>query len=306
VLKESSKSFALASLLFSPEVRDDAAALYAWCRRADDAIDLDPRGGQSRTLERLRLELASIYAGEPQRDPALAAFQWVVRRRAIPRQYPNALLDGLRMDTLAVRYEDLDTLLCYCFRVAGVVGLMMCHVMGVSHVAALRHAAHLGIAMQLTNICRDVQEDYWRGRLYLPAALLKSSWVALHSSRGTGSDAALRAAEEPVRRAVAALRALSDAFYRSGDRGMGYLPWRAGLAVRAARHVYAAIGRRLGRRNDDVLSGRVVVPLFEKLTLVVIALFYALIALPRALVQRFRRTDLTATVAGYPHDVLPL
>src|SRR5690606_24146896 len=100
-------------------------------------------------------------------------FAAIMRERGIPRRYPAELLAGLAMDAAGHRYEDAADLRLYCFRVAGVVGLMMSHVMGLADERALADAARLGIAMQLTNICRDVREDWARGRLYLPRALLE-------------------------------------------------------------------------------------------------------------------------------------
>ncbi|HWN69346.1 MAG TPA: squalene/phytoene synthase family protein, partial [Haliangium sp.] len=149
-----SRSFALASRVLPPRCRDEAAVVYTWCRRADDAVDLAPPGKQAGALVRLGAELDGVYDGEAQEDIALAAFQEVVQRHRIPREYPAELLAGMDMDARGQRYDDMHTLLLYCYRVASTVGLMMSHVMGVTHDGALRHAAHLGMAMQLTNICR--------------------------------------------------------------------------------------------------------------------------------------------------------
>jgi phytoene synthase len=252
-LSAHSKSFALAGKLLPAGCRDDAAVVYTWCRRCDDAIDLAPAAARPGALARLRRELGSIYAGRPQSEPALAAFQEIVARRRIPEPYPRELLEGMRMDVEATRYRTLDELLIYCFRVAGTVGLMMCHVLGVSDGEALQRAADLGIAMQLTNICRDVVEDWRDGRLYLPRELLGDGGGAL--------DAAAAA------RAVEALLAHADRFYRAGDRGLPALGFRCAVAVRTARLVYSDIGRIIARRGHDVTAGRAVVTLGRKLRL---------------------------------------
>src|SRR5690606_34011223 len=154
------KSLALASRILPPTQRDCAAVVYAWCRRADDAIDLVPREEQPIALRRLREELDRIYLGEVMGDPTLAAFSDVVNRCAIPSRYPSELLDGMEMDAVGHSYGSWDDLLLYCYRVASTVGLMMCHVMGVRSDEALPHAVDLGVAMQLTNIARDVKEDW--------------------------------------------------------------------------------------------------------------------------------------------------
>jgi phytoene synthase len=268
VLARHSRSFHLASCLFPRARRDEVAAVYAWCRACDDAIDLAPPSGQSAALESLRRNLGSVYAGEPQADAVASCFQEVVRRRSIPIEYPLELLEGMSMDVGFVRYARERELLVYCWRVAGVVGLMMCHVMGVSDPSAAPHAAHLGIAMQLTNICRDVLEDLERGRVYLP-----SEWLSAEVARELALGAQARSGSLPAKArrelTIAARRmlALADRYYASADVGLTHLEPRSALAVRTARLVYAEIGREIERRGFDVLAGRAVVPTRTKLRL---------------------------------------
>jgi phytoene synthase len=304
-LARHSRSFDLASRFLPAPLRDEVAVVYAWCRRADDAIDDPARTNAERAqaLVRLRAELDSVYAGAPQPEPALAAFQTVVRRRGVPAAYPFALLDGLAMDVRRERYETLDALLEYCFRVAGAVGLMMCHVMGVREPRALRHAAHLGIAMQLTNICRDIDEDWVRGRLYVPLALLRenhAAWLARYGGRRLPVQA--HAALAVV---VRRLLAEADRYYRSADRGLPALPWRCALAVRVARLVYAAIGAELARRDCDVLVGRAVVSPRAKLAYLAQAALAALADGPARMLRPFRAARLTHTLT-FPGDVRPV
>lgn len=287
ILRENSKSFALACKLLPQNRREDVAVVYAWCRRADDAIDFSSGDVQRRALVRLREELSSVYAGDSQADPTLAAFQRVVQAYGIPALYPAELLRGMEMDVLGTPYATLEELIAYCYRVAGTVGLMMCHVFGVSHPRALQHAAHLGIAMQLTNICRDVQEDWERGRVYLPAELLPGL-----SAGGAGNTALPVQARGLIGKAVRELLVRAERYYRSADRGLPFLPWSAALAVGTARSVYAAIGRELARRGYDVFAGRAVVPLPLKLLLATARLFGALASLPRAALRPFRAARL--------------
>jgi 15-cis-phytoene synthase len=278
VLARQSKSFALAARLLPRRCRNDVAVLYAYCRRADDAVDEAPSPGRPARVEALFAELASVYAGVPQSDSLLVEFQRVVRAHGIPEAYPRALLEGMRTDLGPVRIADERELSLYAHRVAGAVGLMLCHVFGLRDPRALVNADHLGIAMQLTNICRDVEEDFHRDRLYLPADLLKASGVsALRPPHG-----ALAPARNGLARATQALLALADRYYASGDAGLSALPFRVALAVRAARLVYSAIGRELARRGYDVLAGRAVVPLWRKLVLVGLALALEVAARVRA------------------------
>jgi phytoene synthase len=270
VLAAHSKSFALAGRLFPPGPREDAAAVYAWCRVCDDAIDLAPRSAKAEALLGERQRLALVYAEATPADSILRAFQEVVTDRRIPRCYPEELLAGLAMDAEYRRYETLEELLLYCYRVAGTVGLMMCHVMGVCDPRALRHAAHLGMAMQLTNIARDVLEDWGRGHVYLPDDLLGPRAAELLWSR-LGEPAMPRDLQGDVREGVRRLLRHADQLYRSGDAGMRWLSSRCALSVRTARHVYAEIGAIVEARGCDVWQGRAVVPTARKLRLVALA-----------------------------------
>jgi phytoene synthase len=274
-LAAGSKSFALAAKLLPRDAAARAAVLYAWCRRTDDAVDdaATPAAAQL-AVAVARHELELVYGDAPVDDRELAALREVIAGARIPRAYPDALLDGMARDAGGERYASLDQLLAYCFEVAGTVGLMMSHVLGVRDDRALRRAAHLGIAMQLTNICRDVDEDARRGRRYLP------DWL-------------------DVRHALA----LADAFYRSGDAGISALPWRAGIAVRAARSIYARIGRVLARTGFDT-SRRAIVSTAMKLALAARAVASQLVRLP--LVAFRRRPRIPLATVRFPDDVIPL
>jgi phytoene synthase len=264
-IERHSKSFALASRLLPRRAGENAAIVYAWCRRADDAIDESGAESPAQALVRLRHELGELYADGAPSDPVLRAFRGVLRETGIPWQYPADLLAGMEMDVAGHEYERFEDLLVYCYRVASTVGLMMCHVMGVSHTAALRHAAHLGLAMQLTNICRDVREDWQRGRLYLPDELL-----ARQGLRGLGRRRGQPFPDDAVdgcRGALSDLLGIADRYYTSSDAGLEYLSWRCALGVNAARRIYSAIGGELARERCDVRAPRAVVPTARKLWL---------------------------------------
>jgi 15-cis-phytoene synthase len=302
-LAHHAKSFHFASHVLPARCRADAAVLYAWCRFADDAIDLAPPAEQHANLARLERELDSVYAGEPQTDLVLAAFQTIVNVHRLPREYPAELLAGMAMDLNKDRYASFDELLHYAFRVAGTVGLMMAHVLGISDPTALRHATHLGMAMQLTNICRDVAEDWERRRLYLPL-----DWLAQAGAPGLDRHLGRElpaTARRPVIKVVKRLLAQADAFYQSGDQGLAALSPRCALGVRTARLVYAEIGTQLALRGYDPLSGRAVVPLPRKLSLLAQAV-------AQTLRERASRPDAPFHVAAidtvwrYPDDIVPL
>jgi phytoene synthase len=267
VLRRRARTFSLASAFLPPRERRDAAVVYAWCRRADDAVD--GGGDAAAALDQVRRGLAHVYAGEPLEDPVLAAFQDVVERHRIPRAYPDGLLAGMAADLGRVRYATLGGLLEYAFRAAGTVGLMMAQVMDVRDVCALAPAARLGMAMQLTNVCRDVAEDWAMGRLYLPRDVLAEAGGAWIADVEGPLPAAARV---PLARATRRLLAEADRYYRGGQAGLPALPWRCALAVRAASSLYAAIGAEIAGRGHDVLAGRAVVGRAAKARLVAGAL----------------------------------
>ncbi|MCS6864584.1 MAG: phytoene/squalene synthase family protein [Gemmataceae bacterium] len=248
VIRRHSKSFALAARLLPPIERQRAEALYAWCRTADDQIDqaLEPAAAVA-ALAELRREVEDVYAGRPVSTPAAVALRRVVETCSLPREYPLEMLAGFAMDVAGTRYVTEADLLLYCYRVAGVVGLMMCHALGVTEEEALPHAADLGIAMQLTNIARDVADDWARGRLYLPA-----TWLARSPTPGEPLQ------DELLVPAVRQCLALAERYYRSGELGFQYLTPRCRFSVRVAARVYQAIGWQIAARGYRPSAGRAV------------------------------------------------
>ncbi|UCH84409.1 MAG: phytoene/squalene synthase family protein [Candidatus Latescibacterota bacterium] len=302
-----SKSFALASRLFARDVRDRAVVVYAWCRRADDAIDLAGRDGAAQALTRLRGELDDIYAGRDPGNPTLRAFQVTVKDCAIHRTYPEDLLAGMEMDVMSTRYDSMELLLRYCYCVAGTVGLMMCHVMGVTNEDATRNAVHMGMAMQLTNICRDVLEDWELGRLYIPDPLLEK--FGCHDLASRLGSPFPETAVASVAQAIDYLLREADRYYASGDTGLRSLSWRCALSVGTARRVYAAIGARVRRMDCNPLLGRAVVPLPDKLGHVAAALGVSVADLPRRFALRIGSSGRVAAprrLVKFPADVLPV
>jgi phytoene synthase len=258
LLRDGSRSFLAASHLLPARVRDPAIALYAFCRVADDAIDA---GGDGAAMALLHDRLDRAYAGRPAPIAADRAFADVVRDFAIPRALPDALLEGFAWDAAGRRYPDLAALHEYGMRVAGSVGMMMALLMGARDPVSLARAADLGVAMQLSNIARDVGEDARAGRLYLPLA-----WLA---EAGIDADAWLaRPAFSPALGAVVR-RLLAEAarLYAAADAGIAALPRTCRPGIAAARLLYAAIGERVLHRGGDSVSSRAVVPAARKLRL---------------------------------------
>ena len=257
-LQTGSRSFAMASLFLPDRVRASATALYAFCRAADDAIDLSD--DQAEALAALRSRLDRIYSGVAA-DAVDRAFSAVVDDFALPRALPEALLEGFAWDVEARRYEDMPALIGYAMRVAGTVGVMMALLMGTRDRAMLSAACDLGCAMQLTNIARDVGEDARAGRLYLPLAWLRAegidpeAWLAdPRFTPGLG-------------RIVARLLAEAGRLYARSEPGIARLPARCRPAIRAARLLYDGIGEAVAQAGHDSVSARAIVPIGRKLAL---------------------------------------
>lgn len=255
-----SKSFATAAKLFDPATRRSVLMLYAWCRYCDDVIDGQELGFNITPVDRaqaeLRLEMLKnqtlrAWEGSEMHEPAFAAFQEVALGHNIPLQLAYDHLDGFAMDVRESHYETFDDTLQYCYRVAGVVGLMMARVMGVRDEAVLDRACDLGLAFQLTNIARDIVEDARVGRCYLPA-----QWLA---EEGIPAEA-LESAEMRPQLAKLAYRLVAEAepYYASARAGLAGLPLRSAWAIASAHGVYREIGIKVsaaGPRAWDKRQG---------------------------------------------------
>lgn len=262
LLREGSRSFHAASLLLPPQVRDDASAVYAWCRVGDHAVDRGP--DPSAALISVRSGLERAYGGSPE-GPVERAFASVVARNAIPRSVPETMLEGFQWDVEGRTYDDDAQTLDYCVRVGSTVGVMMTLLMERADAATLRDACRLGMAMQLTNIARDVGEDARVGRLYLPLAWLRQEEVEIDAWLGDPSPA--RGVLAVVRRILA----YADALYAAAWPGIERLPARCRPAIRAAALVYANIGRKVREAGYDSVSSRAWTTRPEKLRLLAAA-----------------------------------
>jgi phytoene synthase len=261
---DGSKSFFAASTVLPSEVCQPAYALYAFCRVADDAVDLE--GGEREAVERLRMRLDRAYEGRPLPDPVDRAFACVVHQYGMPRALPEALLEGLAWDAEGRHYEDLADVYAYAARVAGAVGAMMSVLMGTREPAVIARACDLGVAMQLTNIARDVADDAREGRLYLPREWMREA--------GLEPDAWLAdpVYDERLRRLVARLLASAEALYDRAAPGIDALPSGCRPGIHAARRIYREIGRAVEAQGCDPSCGRAVVSKGRKMRLLARAL----------------------------------
>jgi phytoene synthase len=256
ILSRYGRTFRLAGRFLPRADLEAAAALYSVCREVDDLADEtgDPALGQAALAE-----LAAALRGDPDGHPLARRLDALAAAYGVDRAVAAHLVETVRSDIGPVRIADEASLLRYAYGVAGTVGLMMCDVLGVADPRARPFAIDLGIAMQFTNIARDVAEDAARDRLYLPATWLPEAMP----------PAAFLAHGEAVYAAVRRLLARADQHYRSAELGYRFLPRHARLAIGVAARLYEEIGLKLLRIGPAYLNGpRCVVPASRKALLI--------------------------------------
>ncbi len=259
IIKKGSKSFALASLFLPKSQRADVYTLYAWFRHCDDVIDSS--NAQLEDLKRLKTETF-------QQDPTSNFFelQNLISEKNLTTKYFNEFFEGLQMDLENKGYDTISQLELYCYRVAGVVGLIMCPLIGVRQTEAFSHACSLGLGMQLTNICRDVVEDAQNGRIYLPRQMLIPNATCEE----------LIQSPEKAYPTVLQLLELADSYYKRGNLGLKYLPFRVAIAIGSASCIYRQIGVKIRRLGPESMKKRVYVTTFEKIKCVGLGIMWAL------------------------------
>lgn len=244
------RSFYLASRLLPPARKRAVLATYAWCRITDDIVDRTAHLGPEATTEALDAWEAELDAPA---HPVAVAFAATRERFGVSEGPARDLITGVRMDILPGTYASWDALRTYCFHVAGTVGLMVAPILGCDDPAAHRYAADLGIAMQLTNILRDVAEDAAMGRLYLPLDEI--------AAFGCDPEAILAGMPGPrFPELMACQVARARALYREALAGVSALVPSGRLATLAAARLYAGILDEIEAMDYDVFRGRAVVP----------------------------------------------
>lgn len=263
LIKQGSKSFYAASLILPQRVRKPAYALYAFCRLSDDAVDAvdAPRDAVDRLRERLDL----AYDQTPMAIPADHAFADMVAKYQMPRALPLALLEGLQWDSEGKRFATLSDLYAYSARVAGSVGAMMTVLMGKRDEETLARACDLGVAMQLTNIARDVGEDARNGRVYIPLDWLDKAGVDLDAFLANPRF------DERIAGCVRSLLDAADVLYDRSLGGIAHLPSDCRPAIHASRLIYREIGTKLAAQGLNSIDERAYVPSARKLTLLAAA-----------------------------------
>ena len=255
-LAQNGRTFHWARHFLGKQHGANAARLYAFCRLLDDLADGDLPDGATR-LATISDDLNALSLGQQHRpaDPDMAAFAPFMKAQNLPPLALRHLIEGLLFDQGEVALTSQDELITYGYQVAGTVGLMMCPVLSCDEPLAQDFAIDLGIAMQLTNIARDVLEDAKMGRRYLPA-----QWSEGLSPSAIADGAAHHnpAIIQPIKAAIARTLTLADRYYESGLIGLSFLPKRASFAIGVAAHCYRQIGVQLQANNLNWHQGRTV------------------------------------------------
>jgi len=256
VLAANGKTFHWAKRFLGEHTGEKAATLYQFCRLADDIADSVDHDG-THLIATMR---DAIFDEAVQAPDFFRTFLSFADRNGIERQAIHDLLTGMMHDQGEVAVATEDELIRYAYRVAGTVGIMMLPLIGSSDRKARAYAIDLGIAMQLTNIARDICEDAEMGRRYIPATICNNM-----SPRLIRRGRLIPMHRKQLQKSAEYLLRLADRYYASAYRGLAYLPLRSHIAIGVAGYCYQAIGHKLKRRQCTVWRGRTVVSLAEKM-----------------------------------------
>ena len=269
ITRHHAKTFYMATRFLPNHKQRGIFAIYSLCRYIDDLVDeaedlvqkqqLDEQDIRNR-LESWKGKLRDTYEGRLHDDPILIAFSDVLKRHHIPIEMPYELMEGVCMDLFKNRYDTFEELYDYSFKVASVVGLMTSQVFGYESSEALGYAVDLGIAMQLTNILRDVGEDLKRDRIYLPREDLRRFNVS-------EEDLFSHSLDEPVKRLLQFQIRRTRRYYRRSDKGISLLSKDSRLPVYLARENYSRILDKIEENGYNVFDHRAYLNTTEKLTI---------------------------------------
>ncbi|MEY4615154.1 MAG: hypothetical protein RJB66_114 [Pseudomonadota bacterium] len=272
-----SKSFRLASLLLDKKSQRGAYLLYRWCRHCDDQVDEANNQEEAQSLLQLikkETQKGLIANLETSTPSPYSGLHELTATFKIPQHHFFEMIEGFEQDVSGTMIHSLDDLLRYCYHVAGVVGLMMSPILKVRDPEALLFADQLGRAMQLTNICRDVGDDFRNDRIYIPRVWLEEESIKPYQLLSQKN-------ENLVYQLVLRLLDKADSMYDEGRRGLSYLPFRAGWSISVASYLYQGIGIEIRRIGPSALKKRTVLEWPQKLK-------YFLLGSQRFLTDRLR------------------
>ena len=250
ITRKAATNFYYAFITLPPRKRRAIYAAYAFCRLCDDATDERiPTEEKLARLRALRCGLSAAYVGRPE-GPVFTALADTASVFDIPEEYFQEVVSGVEMDLTKTRYRDFQELRTYCYRVASVVGLACLHIFGFSEPRAKEYAVDLGLAMQLTNIMRDVEEDLERDRIYLPMDEIRESGYSVEElQRGV--------VNEPFRELMNIQARRAREYYISGSRLLPLLSPRSRACPAVLGQLYSLILDRIEAQGFNVFNGRV-------------------------------------------------
>jgi len=270
ITREHAKTFYMATRFLPNQKQRGIFAIYSLCRYIDDLVDeaedlvskreLDYKGIH-RNLDQWKKKLDDTYKGKSHDNSILIAFSDVLRSYNIPIQLPFELMDGVCMDLYKNRYESFEEVYDYSYKVASIVGLMTSEVFGYKNKEALDYAVDLGIAMQLTNILRDVGEDLQKNRIYLPKEDLDRFGISENDLFQHKRDSAfLEMMKFQIQR--------TRDYYNRSDKGIPLLSKDSRLPVYLARHNYSRILDKIEANDYNVFEHRAYLNSTEKISII--------------------------------------
>lgn len=259
------KTFYFASHFLPKEKRNACYAVYAFCRYVDDMVDSFEKNdsdisynvASTKLLQEWEKELELLYEGVKSSHQIMIGWMWVIERYHISLSLPKELIEGVLMDTYITTFETFEELYIYCYKVASVVGLMTSEIFRYSDKDALNHAIDLGIAMQLTNILRDVGEDVANGRIYIPQSELKRFGV-------TNEDLQHKKVTKEFENLMKFQIERANKYYDSADKGIEMLEKDSRITVKLMSVNYRRILQRIEQNRYDVFTKRASLSFIEK------------------------------------------
>ena len=249
IIQKYGKTFYWASFFLEKSIKLRLFSIYAFCRRIDDLVDGNEKNQNKNFKDNFHKKIEEFVKLEKKFYP----------KKAIVNQF----MLGQQSDLAHTQPKSLDELIVYCYRVAGIVGLMVCDALEVKDIKIRQYAIDLGIAMQLTNICRDIKEDAAMGRIYLPQALvgkLKANQLNIPNKK----------IFTKIQSCQKSLLSLADKYYTSAENAIPFLPGKTSLAIRIASKLYQAIGKKIIHKKISYLESRVFITKIEKLKITLI------------------------------------
>ena len=249
IIQKYGKTFYWASFFLEESIKVRLFSIYAFCRRIDDLVD----GSEKKLNKNLKKNF----------HKRIEEFIDLEKKFYPTKEIMNEFMLGQQSDLSHTQPKSLDELIIYCYRVAGVVGLMVCDVLEVRDIKIRQYAIDLGIAMQLTNICRDIKEDSVMGRIYLPQTIVGKL-------RANQVNAPNKYIYKKIQSCQKTLLNLADEYYSSAEFAIPFLPGKTSLAIRIASKLYQAIGKKIINKKISYLDSRVFITKMEKLKITLI------------------------------------